>query len=126
MYVCVYVCVGVLHSCKLLQEEWKTLDASVLEATEALGEKREKAMKAQEEKDEEKLHRENVRMFALFSSPCVTICQNSRCLVVSFPSVKKSLCTEKAALDQSGLRSSRGWRKLWMTRKPNAMKLKKP
>ena len=51
------------------------MDASVLEATEALGEKREKAMKAQEEKDEEKLHRENVRTFALFSSPCVKTCQ---------------------------------------------------
>ena len=69
------MCVGILFSCQRLQEEWKTLDASVLEATEALGEKKEKAMKAQEEKEAEKLYRENVRTFALFSSPCVKICQ---------------------------------------------------
>ena len=63
------MCVGILFSCQRLQEEWKTLDASVLEATEALGEKKEKAMKAQEEKEEEKLYRENVRTL-----PCFLLC----------------------------------------------------
>lgn len=42
------------------------MDASVLEATEALGEKKEKAMKAQEEKEEENLYRENVRTLPCF------------------------------------------------------------
>ena len=42
------------------------MDASVLEATETLGEKKEKAMKAQEEKEEEKSHRESVPTVALF------------------------------------------------------------
>ena len=60
------MCVGVFLSGQALQEEWKTLDASVLEATEALGEKKEKAMKAQEKKEEEKSHRESVPTVALF------------------------------------------------------------
>ena len=102
------------------------MDASVLEATETLGEKKEKAMKAQEEKEEEKLHRESADGCVVFLSLCYTVSRFKMFGVSTFPLVKKSLCAEKAALDQSGLRSSKGWKQLWMTRKPNAMKLKKP
>ena len=67
------MCVGVFLSGQALQEEWKTLDASVLEASEALGKKKEKAMKAQEEKDEEKSHRESADGCVVFLSLCYTV-----------------------------------------------------
>ena len=91
------------------------MDASVLEATETLGEKKEKAMKAQEEKEEEKLHRESADGCVVFLSLCYTVSRFKMFGVSTFPLVKKSLCAEKAALDQSGLRSSKGWKQLWMT-----------